>query len=126
VDASPSFDPDGMIVSYLWDFGDGTTESGVDVSHIYSVSGTYTINLTVVDEFGVVGEASKVVNPALPPADTPENAMANLTDIIIQCDLDPDVEDALLSRAYVAAKLVEDRKSVVAARAEAKKPLRAS
>ncbi|WP_456487125.1 NosD domain-containing protein, partial [Candidatus Alkanophaga liquidiphilum] len=46
-DASASYDPDGTIVSYEWDFGDGTTASGVVVTHAYSAAGSYTVTLTV-------------------------------------------------------------------------------
>ncbi|WP_456486561.1 NosD domain-containing protein, partial [Candidatus Alkanophaga liquidiphilum] len=46
-DASSSYDPDGTIVSYEWDFGDGTTASGVVVTHAYSAAGSYTVTLTV-------------------------------------------------------------------------------
>jgi len=45
------------IVSYHWDFGDGSTGTGASVSHVYSVSGTYVIWLTVVDEGGGVDKA---------------------------------------------------------------------
>jgi PKD repeat protein len=42
-------------VSYLWDFGDGTTSSDENPSHVYSDDGIYTINLTVTDKDGGVG-----------------------------------------------------------------------
>ena len=60
-DASDSYDPDGEIVDYLWDFGDGTSDEGVVVSHEYtSAQGTGwrpQIVLTVVDDDGVVSMA---------------------------------------------------------------------
>lgn len=52
VDASASADPDGMIVAYDWDFGDLTTGSGVTTTHVYAVTGTYRIKLTVTDDAG--------------------------------------------------------------------------
>jgi len=51
-DASPSYDPDGTIVSYSWDFGDRNTATGVSVSHSYPNSGAYTVTLTVTDNDG--------------------------------------------------------------------------
>lgn len=53
--ASESRDPDGSIVKYVWDFGDGTTletENPV-VTHVYDAPGTYTVVLTVVDDDGL-------------------------------------------------------------------------
>jgi PKD repeat protein len=52
VDASASSDPDGTIVSYLWNFGDGTTATGVTASHTYATPGSFPISLTVVDNNG--------------------------------------------------------------------------
>jgi len=47
----------GSMVSYHWDFGDGSTGTGVSVSHVYSTPWTYIITLTVVDEGGGIGTA---------------------------------------------------------------------
>jgi hypothetical protein len=51
-DASASFDPDGIIVSYLWDFGDGTTGAGVKPVHEYTRPGTYLVTLVITDNSG--------------------------------------------------------------------------
>jgi PKD repeat protein len=52
-DGSGSYDSDGgAITSYAWDFGDGSTGAGVTASHTYAVAGTYTVNLTVIDDEG--------------------------------------------------------------------------
>jgi len=51
-DASQSRDPDGEIVEYIWDFGDGSTGKGKVVTHSYSTPGNYTVTLTVVDDDG--------------------------------------------------------------------------
>ena len=57
-DASTSYDPDGTIVSYVWDFGDGTTATGVIVSHTYPENGFYVVTLTVTDNDGATNSVS--------------------------------------------------------------------
>ncbi len=53
-DGSSSYDSDGgSIVSYTWDFGDGSSGSGALVQHTYTVAGTYVVSLTVVDDEGM-------------------------------------------------------------------------
>jgi PKD repeat protein len=47
--AAASHDPDGKIRGYLWDFGDGSEGSGVEVDHIFDKPGEYRVKLTVVD-----------------------------------------------------------------------------
>ena len=60
-DGSSSSDPDGEIVSYEWDFGDGSTDSGSIVSHVFTTPGTYTVNLTVTDNDGMTDSLSIIV-----------------------------------------------------------------
>jgi len=50
-DASASYDPDGSITSYSWNFGDGTG-SGNNIQHTYQTAGTYSVTLTVTDNNG--------------------------------------------------------------------------
>ncbi len=54
-DGSGSHDADGEIISYDWDFGDGTIDSGDTVSHTFSDPGVYTATLTVTDDQGATG-----------------------------------------------------------------------
>ena len=61
--ASTSFDPDGHLVSYAWDFGDGTTGTGVLPTHLYPAAGAYTVSLTVTDYQGGTATASAAVHP---------------------------------------------------------------
>jgi DNA-binding beta-propeller fold protein YncE len=53
-DASSAFDPDGSIVRYDWDFGDGSIlpNGGPTPSHVYTVPGSYTATLVVTDNEG--------------------------------------------------------------------------
>ena len=56
----------GKIVSFEWDFGDGTTGTGSTVSHTYTTSGTFHVILTVTDEVGGVGRGSGYDKVAFP------------------------------------------------------------
>jgi len=68
VDASASGDVDGTIVSYSWNFGDGSVAgSGVNASHVYMTPGVYTVTLTVVDNGGGTDAASRQVTVLAPP-----------------------------------------------------------
>lgn len=53
-DASPSFDPDGTIRSYIWNFGDGSWLETAEpvVAHKYSQPGEYIARLVVEDDYG--------------------------------------------------------------------------
>ncbi|WNJ95576.1 glycoside hydrolase family 6 protein [Vibrio ruber] len=48
-DASASTDADNDVLTYIWDFGDGATGSGVTTSHTYADPGKYTVSLIVSD-----------------------------------------------------------------------------
>tara|TARA_B100002052_G_scaffold107981_1_gene99482 strand:- start:598 stop:2973 length:2376 start_codon:yes stop_codon:yes gene_type:complete len=54
-DASKSFDDDGSVVSYYWDFGDGNNDNKETVIHKYSAPGEYIVALSVTDDKGAVG-----------------------------------------------------------------------
>jgi len=61
-DAYSSTDNRG-IASYSWDFGDGTTGTGVmPPAHTYSKCGTYVVKLTVTDYWGLKGYATVIIN----------------------------------------------------------------
>jgi PKD repeat protein len=60
-DASASYDPDGSIVGYSWNFGDGATGSGRVTSHTYTADGTFPIRLTVTDNEGKTGSTTKSI-----------------------------------------------------------------
>jgi len=70
-DASQSSDPDGTLVSYNWNFGDGTTGSGQSVQHTYTSAATYSVSLQVTDDKGATASATceVVCNSTLPDED---------------------------------------------------------
>ena len=55
-----SYDPDGTIASYDWDFGDGTRSTAANPVKSYSTPGTYTASLIVVDNTGLSSVADTV------------------------------------------------------------------
>ena len=59
--AAASIDPNGTIMTYSWSYGDGSTGSGVSVLHTYSVEGTYTAILTVMDDEGFSDTMSMLI-----------------------------------------------------------------
>ena len=63
-DGSASYDPDGPIVSYAWDFGDGKSASEASVKHTYTAVGTYTVTLTVTDDLGAAAKDLAIVTVA--------------------------------------------------------------
>ena len=63
-DGSGSYDSDGSIVSYYWDFGDGDNGSGINVTHTYTTRvNYYLLLLTVHDNQGLTGSATLKVRP---------------------------------------------------------------
>jgi endoglucanase len=55
-DGSGSYDLDGFIVNYSWDFDDGNFGSGEKPNHIYADPGVYTVTLTVTDDDDETGQ----------------------------------------------------------------------
>lgn len=68
-DGSSSYDPDGGIVGYEWDFGDGTTDTGPSSEHIYRSPAKYTVTLIVTDDDGVKTSISTEVDLTLKNGD---------------------------------------------------------
>lgn len=73
-DGSGSTDTDGIITSYAWIFGDGTTGGGVKPTHTYTEIKEYTVTLTVTDDGGATDTdtttaiiTAKPNNPPNPP-----------------------------------------------------------
>ncbi|GAB3248502.1 PKD domain-containing protein [Kineosporia babensis] len=60
-DGSSSFDPDGSIAAYEWNFGDGSTATGATPEHEYQAPGSYQVNLTVRDNSGLTATTSSTV-----------------------------------------------------------------
>lgn len=77
-DASSSSDPDGSIVSYWWDFGDGTQGGGAVVSHRYTNPGGYRATLAVTDDDGAVSAYDLIISANTPDV-TGDQALVQIT-----------------------------------------------
>ncbi|MGE3165387.1 MAG: PKD domain-containing protein [Planctomycetota bacterium] len=110
-DASDSFDPDGTIVSYAWDFGDGQTGSGIFPTHTYSSLGNFTVTLTVTDESSDTDTATTMITtdavgpPVMLESTSPtngEDGVAVTRETIIR--FDSQVQATTLTNASIYAQ----------------------
>lgn len=98
LNASGSSDPDGTIMSYVWDFDDGSTGSGATMNHTYVAAGTYQAILTVTDNDGATATAvgSAVVQ-------TPAQAIDDLIDLVQNMNLAQGIANSLDSKLQNAS-----------------------
>jgi hypothetical protein len=75
-----SYDPDGMIVEWLWTFGDGTSSTNKNPLHTYKQSGEYTVTLQVTDSDGLTNVSTELLSIA--PQSTPGFEFLILTSAI--------------------------------------------
>ncbi|HLG15115.1 MAG TPA: PQQ-binding-like beta-propeller repeat protein [Blastocatellia bacterium] len=54
-------DPDGRIIAYSWEFGDGSASSEQSVSHTYAAAGNFTVRLRVTDDGGATASDSLTI-----------------------------------------------------------------
>ena len=71
-DGSGSIPNGSPLVSWTWSFGDGSSGSGTQVTHVYLTPGTSAVVLTVTDSLGASGFAvNSIVVTAPAPTNTP-------------------------------------------------------
>ena len=68
-DGSGSFEPNGTIVRYDWDFGDGNTapDGGATPTNLYALNGGYTVTLTVTDDDTETDSIAQLVTTNIGP-----------------------------------------------------------
>jgi PKD repeat protein len=57
-----SFDIDGNITRYLWDFGDGSSGEGMNITHTFTSEGLYTVTLNVTDDSGLSSTFTSIIS----------------------------------------------------------------
>ena len=72
-----SYDPDGKVTAFGWDFGDGSTSSEAFPAHTYEKEGIYTASLVVKDDAGLTSEPAKTqITVTAAPTQEPPVAVA--------------------------------------------------
>ena len=69
--AAASTDADGTITAYSWNFGDGTTGTGMNITKAYTSAGSYVVTLTVTDNLGATGTTTRTIQVGPPPTTLP-------------------------------------------------------
>lgn len=107
-DASKSSASGAKIASYAWDFGDGTTGSGVTITHVYNSEGSYKVTLTVKDDRGASNSATKTISvknpqrnePPVPKATASQTAAETLEPVTFDASESYDPDGVIVSYAW--------------------------
>jgi PKD repeat protein len=107
-DATDSYDPDGYIIRYEWDFGDGdyVNETNPTTTHAYKTEGTYTATLTVIDNATATQKMMDIFNTTTVPHLWYELYSSYSTDVKLRVAHDVVVTSASASPATVTVGAV--------------------
>lgn len=103
-DASDSLDPDGTLVQYLWEMGDGVSKQGVKVAHAYTSPGVYQPRLTVIDDSGVSNDRAstqksvRVNHPPVPQAG--DDRVVNTSVVGFDASASTDQDDEIIAYTW--------------------------
>ena len=103
-----SIDFDGKIVSYNWDFGDGTTSNEQNPAHVYKKQGTYTVTLRVTDDKGAVGEKKVTVDVAQGKYDEENFKGLEVSGVMVDRLDEKDIEFEVEKAGTVTVKVTGD------------------
>ncbi|MET0811922.1 MAG: PKD domain-containing protein, partial [Microbacterium sp.] len=79
-DASSSTVPAGRtITGYAWNFGDGTTGTGVNATRTFTAAGTYNVTLTVTDSTGLTGSVTQPITVSAANANPTASFLTSVT-----------------------------------------------
>ncbi|MFH1525486.1 MAG: PKD domain-containing protein [Bacteroidota bacterium] len=118
-DASNSFDSDGEIISYYWDFGDGSSADEKIVNHVYSIPGVYAVKLTVKDntnqEYAFGSDETIVTINARPTAKVGKEIVASPNQVVkldASASFDPDGSDLSYEWKFSDSEMIYRQKIV--------------
>ncbi|MCC7430189.1 PKD domain-containing protein [bacterium] len=99
--ASKSYDTDGKITDYFWDFGDGTTKNGKETKHSYKKAGTYNVTLRVTDDSNAANDSDEKTFQVRvnfqPVADAGTNKTVNSSKVEFDGSFSQDKDDEITS-----------------------------
>jgi methanogen extracellular protein (TIGR04279 family) len=97
-----SYDTDGTIIGYFWNFGDGSTGVGASASHTYTTPGTYTVTLRVTDNNSAEGTATStiVVNANHAPTCTISTSDGKINEAISFSGAGMDIDGTIASYSW--------------------------
>jgi len=99
-DARASTDPNGDIVSYTWDLGDGTISNGSIADHIYTEFGDFDVTLEVEDSVGNTRIITETISVSAPPEAEfvyePATPMVD-SEVTFNASASTDPDDAIIS-----------------------------
>jgi hypothetical protein len=89
-DANMSKDTDGIIVDYIWDYGDGTFGDGFFTDHVYESAGEYYVLLRVRDDKGAMSRLPSIVRVIVnPPLEVASEVRRPVYEVVITTTLAP-------------------------------------
>jgi PKD repeat protein len=105
-----SSDPEGLLSSYAWDFGDGATSSQADPGHTYANAGTYQVSLKVTDAGGLSDTMTQTVHvgsvgPAIAYVGS-NSSVGNVTNQTVTVPAAVSADDGLVLVTTVASSTV--------------------
>jgi len=109
-DGTGSDDPDGFIVSYEWNFGDGNTGAGQTANHFYGFPGIYVVTLTVTDNESARSSADTLAIIDIAGITNPIDELKELIKQVEGLDLHKGTKNSLLANLKNALTSLEREK----------------
>ncbi len=100
-----SMDPDGYIVSWYWDFGDGGISTDRNATHIYADNGVYNVTLTVTDNSGLSNSTYKSINVSNTPPIAVNDTASTVIDTPVEINVtsnDYDLDGAIINISIIS------------------------